>query len=227
MTVVADGRIAILAAGQIHGTVALPGKRNWSIVKISNGDLMGEAQSKGPGNGERDPRTVVAIMLGGRAGTSLFPLTKHRANSAVLIGGAYRLIDVPMSNCIKSGINKVYIFTQFNSASLNRHLAKAYNFGNGLDFGDGHIEDQRSKEIEDVLILSGDHLYRMDYLDFVQPNVIKISNNNKYLGTVLGLSRDEAEKKPYIASMGVYVFKKDILLNLLRCISRPPPFIVN
>ncbi|KAF2287906.1 hypothetical protein GH714_003142 [Hevea brasiliensis] len=148
---------------------------------------------------KRDPRTVVAVILGGGAGTRLFPLTKRRAKPAVPIGGAYRLIDVPMSNCINSGINKVYILTQFNSQSLNRHLARAYNFGNGVNFGRGYIEvlaatqtpgeegkkwfqgtadavrqfhwlfeDPRSKEIEDVLILSGDHLYRMDYLDFVQ-----------------------------------------------------------
>ncbi|KAJ0565788.1 putative glucose-1-phosphate adenylyltransferase [Helianthus annuus] len=108
----------------------------------------------------------------------------------VLIGGAYRLIDVPMSNCINSGINKVYILTQFNSASLNRHLARAYNFGNGALSAtqtpgeEGKrwfqgttdavrqfhwlFEDARSKDIEDVLILSVDHLYRMDYMGKVE-----------------------------------------------------------
>ncbi|KAG5240853.1 ADP-glucose pyrophosphorylase family protein [Salix suchowensis] len=235
----------------------------------------------------RDPRTVVAVILGGGAGTRLFPLTKRRAKPAVPIGGAYRLIDVPMSNCINSGINKVYILTQYNSASLNRHLARAYNFGNGVNFGDGFVEalaatqtpgeagkkwfqgtadavrqfhwlfeGPRSKEIEDVLILSGDHLYRMDYMDFVQNHrqggaditlsclpmddsrasdfgLMKIDNKGRVLSfsekpkgvdlkamqvdtTVLGLSKEEALKKPYIASMGVYVFKKEILLNLLR-----------
>ncbi|XP_022138307.1 glucose-1-phosphate adenylyltransferase large subunit 3, chloroplastic/amyloplastic-like [Momordica charantia] len=236
---------------------------------------------------KRDPRTVVAVILGGGAGTRLFPLTKQRAKPAVPIGGAYRLIDVPMSNCINSGINKVYILTQFNSTSLNRHLARAYNFGSGVTLGDGYIEvlaatqtpgeagkrwfqgtadavrqfhwlfeDARSKEIEDVLILSGDHLYRMDYMDFVQNHrqsgaditlscipiddrrasdfgLMKIDNSGRVLSfsekpkgkdlkamevdtTVLGLSKDEALKKPYIASMGVYVFKKEILLNILR-----------
>jgi glucose-1-phosphate adenylyltransferase len=58
----------------------------------------------------------------------------------VPIGGAYRLIDVPMSNCINSGINKVYILTQFNSTSLNRHLSRAYDFSNGVAFGDGFVE---------------------------------------------------------------------------------------
>ncbi|WCJ23701.1 Glucose-1-phosphate adenylyltransferase large subunit 1 chloroplastic [Euphorbia peplus] len=236
---------------------------------------------------KRDPKTVVAIILGGGAGTRLFPLTKRRAKPAVPIGGAYRLIDVPMSNCINSGVNKIYILTQFNSASLNRHLARAYNFGNGINFGDGFVEalaatqtpglegkrwfqgtadavrqfhwlfeDAKGKEIEDVLILSGDHLYRMDYMDFVQNHrqsgaditisslpmddsrasdfgLMKIDNKGRVLSfrekpkgkelnamavdtTVLGLSKEEAEKKPYIASMGVYVFKKEILLNLLR-----------
>ncbi|XP_006850725.2 glucose-1-phosphate adenylyltransferase large subunit 3, chloroplastic/amyloplastic isoform X1 [Amborella trichopoda] len=236
---------------------------------------------------KRNPRSVVAVILGGGAGTRLFPLTKRRAKPAVPIGGAYRLIDVPMSSCINSGINKIYILTQFNSASLNRHLSRAYNFGNGVNFGDGFVEalaatqtpgeagmkwfqgtadavrqfhwlfeDAKGKEIEDVLILSGDHLYRMDYMDFVQDHrksgaditisclpmddsrasdfgLMKIDNKGRVLSfsekpkgdelramevdtTVLGLSQEEAEKKPYIASMGVYVFKKEILLNLLR-----------
>ncbi|XP_073014479.1 glucose-1-phosphate adenylyltransferase large subunit 3, chloroplastic/amyloplastic-like [Typha latifolia] len=236
---------------------------------------------------KRNPGSVVAVILGGGAGTRLFPLTKRRAKPAVPIGGAYRLIDVPMSNCINSGINKVYILTQFNSASLNRHLARAYNFGNGVTFGDGFVEvlaatqtpgeagkkwfqgtadavrqfhwlfeDAKGKEIEDVLILSGDHLYRMDYMDFIQNHresgaditisclpmddsrasdfgLMNIDNKGRVISfsekpkgddlkamevdtTILGLSREEAEKKPYIASMGVYVFKKEILLNLLR-----------
>lgn len=63
------------------------------------------------------------------------------------IGGAYRLIDVPMSNCINSGINKIYILTQFNSASLNRHLARAYNFGSSMNFGDGYVEVTRCFEL--------------------------------------------------------------------------------
>ncbi|GLT78450.1 hypothetical protein SLA2020_499860 [Shorea laevis] len=250
-------------------------------------DVLGESKLRDLEMEKLDARTVVAVILGGGAGTRLFPLTKQRAKPAVPIGGAYRLIDVPMSNCINSGINKVYILTQFNSASLNRHLSRAYNFGSGLSFGDGYMEvlaatqtpgqagkswfqgtadavrqfhwlfeDARSKDIEDILILSGDHLYRMDYMDFVQNHrqsgaditisclpigdsrasdfgLMKIDNKGRVLSfsekpkgqdlkamavdtTVLGLSKDEADKKPYIASMGVYVFKKEILLNLLR-----------
>jgi glucose-1-phosphate adenylyltransferase len=86
--------------------------------------------------------TPTAVILGGGAGTRLFPLTANRAKPAVPIGGAYRLIDVPMSNCINSGISKIYILTQYNSTSLNRHLARTYNFGaGGVRFGgEGFVE---------------------------------------------------------------------------------------
>ncbi|KAG6499125.1 glucose-1-phosphate adenylyltransferase large subunit 3, chloroplastic/amyloplastic-like [Zingiber officinale] len=259
------------------------------VVRMSvvTTDVASDVKFKDVDPQRRDPGTVVAVILGGGAGTRLFPLTKRRAKPAVPIGGAYRLIDVPMSNCINSGINKVYILTQFNSASLNRHLARAYNFSNGVSFGDGFVEvlaatqtpgqegkrwfqgtadavrqfhwlfeDAKGKDIEDVVILSGDHLYRMDYMDFVQSHrqsgaditiscipmddsrasdfgLMKIDNKGRIISfsekpkgedlkamevdtTVLGLSKEDAAKKPYIASMGVYVFKKDLLLNLLR-----------
>lgn len=239
------------------------------------------------GHQEADPKSVASIILGGGAGTRLFPLTSHRAKPAVPIGGCYRLIDIPMSNCINSGINKIFIMTQFNSASLNRHLARTYNFGNGINFGDGFVEvlaatqtpgesgmnwfqgtadavrqftwvfeDAKNKNIEHILILSGDHLYRMNYMDFVQKHIdtgaditvscvpmddsrasdyglmkidktgriIKFSEKPKGVNleamkvdtTILGLSHQEAKKSPYIASMGVYVFNRDILLKLLR-----------
>nr|CAD1823931.1 unnamed protein product [Ananas comosus var. bracteatus] len=82
-----------------------------------------------------DPKSVASIILGGGAGKQLFPLTSTRATPAVPVGGCYRLIDIPMSNCINSGINKIFIMTQFNSASLNRHIYRTYNFGNGINFG--------------------------------------------------------------------------------------------
>lgn len=90
--------------------------------------------------------SVLAVILGGGAGTRLYPLTKNRAKPAVPIGGAYRLIDVPMSNCINSGISKIYILTQFNSTSLNRHLARTYNMGtSGVRFGgDSFVEVRRA-----------------------------------------------------------------------------------
>lgn len=234
-----------------------------------------------------DPKTVAAIILGGGAGTRLFPLTRRRAKPAVPIGGCYRLIDVPMSNCINSGINKIYILTQFNSQSLNRHLARTYDFGNGVNFGDGFVEvlaatqtpgeygkrwfqgtadavrqfiwlfeDAKLRHIENMLILSGDHLYRMDYMDFVQKHIdsgadisvscipmddsrasdfglMKIDETGRIRHflekpkgeslkkmqvdtTILGLSPQDAKKFPYIASMGIYLFKTDVLLKLLR-----------
>lgn len=71
-------------------------------------------------------QTVLGIILGGGAGSRLYPLTKKRAKPAVPLGANYRLIDIPVSNCINSGVNKIYCLTQFNSASLNRHLSQAY-----------------------------------------------------------------------------------------------------
>ncbi|KAF5740783.1 glucose-1-phosphate adenylyltransferase large subunit 1-like isoform X1 [Tripterygium wilfordii] len=236
---------------------------------------------------QANPKNVASIILGGGAGTRLFPLTSRRAKPAVPIGGCYRLIDIPMSNCINSGIKKIFILTQFNSFSLNRHLARTYNFGNGVSFGDGFVEvlaatqtpgeagkkwfqgtadavrqfiwvfeDAKNKNVENVLILSGDHLYRMDYMDFVQKHIdtnaditvscvpmddsrasdyglMKIDNIGRIIQfaekpkgndlkamqvdtSLLGLPLQDAMKFPYIASMGVYVFKTEVLLKLLR-----------
>ncbi|GAB2267316.1 Glucose-1-phosphate adenylyltransferase large subunit 1 [Dionaea muscipula] len=232
-----------------------------------------------------DPKNVASIILGGGAGTHLFPLTSRTATPAVPVGGCYRLIDIPMSNCINSGINKIFILTQFNSASLHRHITRTYH-GNGINFGDGFVEvlaatqtpgeagmnwfqgtadavrqflwlfeDARNKEIENVLILSGDQLYRMDYMELVRNHIdrnaditiscvpvdesrpsdyglMKIDREGRVSKfcekpkdadlkvmqvdtRLLGLSREEAMGKPYIASMGVYVFKMDVLLELL------------
>lgn len=236
---------------------------------------------------EADPKTVTSIILGGGAGTRLFPLTKTRAKPAVPIGGCYRLIDVPMSNCINSGLNKIYILTQFNSQSLNRHIARTYNLGSGMNFGDGFVEvlaatqtpgesgnkwfqgtadavrqfawlfeDAKHRHIENILILCGDHLYRMDYMDFVQKHIssgadisvsslpvddsrasdfglIKIDKSGRIkhflekpkgadlrsmrVDTAIpGLSAQDVNRFPYLASMGIYLFKTDVLLKLLR-----------
>ncbi|KAJ7967304.1 Glucose-1-phosphate adenylyltransferase [Quillaja saponaria] len=233
-----------------------------------------------------DPKNVASIILGGGAGTKLFPLTNRAATPAVPVGGCYRLIDIPMSNCINSGINKIFVLTQFNSASLNRHMARTY-FGNGVNFGDGFVEvlaatqtsgetgmkwfqgtadavrqfiwvfeDAKNRNIENVLILSGDHLYRMDYMDFVQSHIdrnaditlscaavgdsraseyglVKIDDRGRIAQfsekpkgadlkamqvdtTLIGLTPQDAAQSPFIASMGVYVFKTDVLLKLLR-----------
>jgi len=137
-------------------------------------------------------KRVLGIILGGGAGTRLYPLTKLRAKPAVPLAGKYRLIDIPISNCVNSDINKIYVLTQFNSASLNRHITRTYNFS-GLT--EGFVEVLAAQQtpsdstswfqgtadavrkylwlfeewkIDQYLILSGDHLYRMDYSDFVQ-----------------------------------------------------------
>lgn len=224
-------------------------------------------------------KKVLGIILGGGAGTRLYPLTKFRAKPAVPLAGKYRLIDIPVSNCINSEIFKIYVLTQFNSASLNRHLTRTYSFAG---FTEGFVEvlaPQKTPsssswfqgtadavrqyqwlfeewDIDEYLILSGDHLYRMDYRQFVERHretgadvtlsvvpmeergasafgLMKIDETGKIIDfsekpkgeslkqmavdtTVLGLDTDQAKQKPYIASMGIYVFKKQVLLDLLK-----------
>ena len=224
-------------------------------------------------------KRVLAIILGGGAGTRLYPLTKLRAKPAVPLAGKYRLIDIPVSNCINSEILKIYVLTQFNSASLNRHLSRTYNFSG---FIDGFVEvlaAQQTTEnpqwfqgtadavrqylwilkewdVDEYLILSGDHLYRMDYSLFVQRHretnaditlsvvpidekradafgLMKIDDNGRVIDfsekpkgealkrmqvdtTILGLTPEQAKQSPYIASMGIYVFKKEVLEKLLQ-----------
>lgn len=224
-------------------------------------------------------KRVLAIILGGGAGTRLYPLTKQRAKPAVSLAGKYRLIDIPVSNCINSGILKIYVLTQFNSTSLNRHIARAYNFS---VFSDGFVEvlaAQQTQEnpswfqgtadavrqylwllkdwdVDEYLILSGDHLYRMDYGKFVEHHretgaditlsvlpideerassfgLMKIDDSGRVINfsekpkgdalkqmqvdtTTLGLDAEAAKIKPYIASMGIYIFKKQVLIDLLQ-----------
>ena len=225
-------------------------------------------------------KRVLGIVLGGGAGTRLFPLTKMRAKPAVPLAGKYRLIDIPVSNCINSGINKIYVLTQFNSASLNRHISQTYNLSSG--FGQGFVEVLAAQQtpdspswfegtadavrkyewlfqewdVDEVLILSGDQLYRMDYRLFVEEHRrsgadVSVSAlpvdaeqaegfglmrtdesgwirrfKEKPKGAELqemqvdtasmGLSATEAARRPYLASMGIYVFKRDVLFNLLK-----------
>jgi glucose-1-phosphate adenylyltransferase len=224
-------------------------------------------------------KKVLAIILGGGAGTRLYPLTKLRAKPAVPIAGKYRLIDIPVSNCINSEIYKIYVLTQFNSASLNRHIARAYSFSG---FTEGFVEvlaAQQTAEnpnwfqgtadavrqylwlmqewdVDEYLILSGDHLYRMDYRQFVERHretgaditlsvlpidekrasdfgLLKIDDKGRVMSfsekpkgdalkemqvdtTTLGLSPEQAKKSPYIASMGIYVFNRDVMVKLLE-----------
>jgi glucose-1-phosphate adenylyltransferase len=222
----------------------------------------------------------LAIILGGGAGTRLYPLTKLRAKPAVPLGAKYRLIDIPISNCINSEIQRIYVLTQFNSASLNRHIARTYAIS-GAGVSQGFVEvlaAQQTQEnpswfegtadavrkylwlfaewdVDQYLILSGDHLYRMNYADFIQRHrdtkaditlsvvpvdeqrasdfgLMKIDKNGRVLSfsekpkgaalkamqvdtTTLGLPADKAKECPYVASMGIYVFEKQVLHDLL------------
>ena len=135
-------------------------------------------------------QNTLAVILGGGRGTRLYPLTRLRAKPAVPIAGKYRLIDIPISNCINSGINRIFVLTQFLSASLHRHVYQTYKFDafskgfvellpaeqtlTNTDWYQGTADAVRrqmqrflSRGPEDALILAGDHLYRMDYSEFV------------------------------------------------------------
>src|SRR6202790_3942603 len=137
---------------------------------------------------------VLALILGGGQGARLFPLTQHRFKPAVPIGGKYRLIDIPVSNCLHADIRRIFVLTQFNSASLNRHISQTYR----MDlFSHGFVEILAAKQTptnphwfqgtadavrqgtrhfarydaDYYLILAGDHLYRMDYREMVDAHV--------------------------------------------------------
>jgi glucose-1-phosphate adenylyltransferase len=221
---------------------------------------------------------VLSVILGGGAGSRLYPLTKERAKPAVPIGGKYRLIDIPISNCLNSGINRMFVLTQYLSASLNRHISWTYNnlgfFSRGwvqilaAEQGLGRMDEQawyqgtadavrkQLFEIEhvgakEILILSGDHLYRMDYAGFIRqhresgadlsiavqpvgadqaPRLgIMVTNEEGWITrfaekpsdpTVLAsLKSGNDPQNPYLASMGIYVFDRQVLHDLLMQIS--------
>jgi glucose-1-phosphate adenylyltransferase len=225
-------------------------------------------------------RSVLSLILGGGQGARLFPLTQLRAKPAVPVAGKYRLIDIPISNCINSAINRIYVVTQFMSVSLHRHIAHTYKFDM---FNHGFVEvlaaqqtmegakwyqgtadavRQNLRQIEedpctDVLILSGDQLYRMDYRELVkthtEPNaditiaVIPVPESHVAGFGILQIDETgriksfiekprvadrehepfytpgewieargiKAEGRHYLASMGIYLFKRDVLLDLL------------
>jgi glucose-1-phosphate adenylyltransferase len=221
---------------------------------------------------------VVAVILGGGAGSRLFPLTQPRSKPAVPLGGKYRLIDVPVSNCINSEIRQIFVLTQYNSASLNRHIARTYRFSS---FSPGSVEvlaaEQtrdnpewfqgtadavrqtlphiRDRRVDTLLILSGDHLYRMDYRQFLRRHyetnadvtvsvipstyedaqgfgLLKTDDDGRIVEfkekpkgdaleamrvdtTKFGLTAEDSEKRPFLASMGIYVFDYERLVSLL------------
>jgi glucose-1-phosphate adenylyltransferase len=224
-------------------------------------------------------QNMVAVILGGGKGSRLFPLTRDRAKPAVPLAGKYRLIDIAVSNCINSGVRQMYVLTMYQSASLNKHLLSAYRFDG---FSDGFVdvlaaEQTRASEdwfqgtadavrqsmihinntpARNVLILSGDQLYRMDYNDFehhhnrsraeitiaVKPvgreeawgfGLLKTDRSGRIVQftekpktdeeldsmrvdtTVFGLTTEQAERRPFLASMGIYLFKPKTLNTLL------------
>src|ERR1700747_3033306 len=129
---------------------------------------------------------TLAIIMGGGAGTRLFPLTKDRAKPAVPLGGKYRIVDIPISNCLNSGLRSIYVLTQFNTMSLHRHIQASYKFDNfsrsfvdilaaqqtpeGSQWSQGTADAVRQnmrffleRPYDYYLILSGDQLYRMDF----------------------------------------------------------------
>src|SRR3954471_16725946 len=139
-------------------------------------------------------QSVIAVILGGGAGSRLYPLTASRSKPAVPIAGKYRLVDIPISNCINSNINRMFVLTQYNSASLNKHIKNTYQFS---QFGNGFVDilaaeqtpdspgwfqgtadavRQSLKHIEKnnfeyVLILSGDQLYQMDFAEMIAHHI--------------------------------------------------------
>ncbi len=218
--------------------------------------------------------STIAVILGGGRGSRLYPLTGHRSKPAVPVGGKYRLVDIPISNCLNSGIRKIYVLTQFNSASLNRHIKNTFNFdmfssgfvdilaaeqtADNPDWFQGTADAVRqcirhleNHEYSHVLILSGDQLYQMDYRQLLKRHkenkshltvatipvvaqdatgfgIMKTNKEGLIDNFVEKPSLDEladwgsdvpepyrSQDKHYLASMGIYVFNRKTLLNLL------------
>jgi glucose-1-phosphate adenylyltransferase len=220
-------------------------------------------------------KQTVAIILGGGAGSRLYPLTASRSKPAVPIGGKYRLVDIPISNCINSNLNRIFVLTQFNSASLNQHIKNTYHFS---AFSSGFVDILAAEQTPDnpgwfqgtadavrqslrhlakmdfeyVLILSGDQLYQMDFSEMIEAH--KNSGAALTIATIPVTEREAPEfgilksneaqvitsfvEKPkkeilsewvsdtgalmqsqgrnYLASMGIYVFNKEILYEFLN-----------
>ncbi len=223
-------------------------------------------------------RDVLVLILGGGQGTRLYPLTHMRSKPAVPIGGKYRLIDIPISNCLHVDLRRIFVLTQFNSASLNRHIAQTYRldlfsrgwveilaaeqtpdnanwFQGTADAVRQALQHFRSYEASYYLILAGDHLYRMDFADMIREHVDRraditvaaqpVSHEDAPAMGVLRFDRDGQiaafeEKpapdrlreigssvpagatfaasdadKPFVASMGIYVFSREVLFEVL------------
>lgn len=220
-------------------------------------------------------KSVVAVILGGGAGSRLYPLTASRSKPAVPIAGKYRLVDIPISNCINSNINRMFVLTQFNSASLNKHIKNTYHFS---AFSTGFVDILAAEQTPDnagwfqgtadavrqslrhisnlefdyILILSGDQLYQMDFSEMMAAHkekgadisiatipvddrdapefgILKTDENNYITSFIEKPKKDvlpdwvsdtgvEMQKlgKHYQASMGIYIFSKQVLYDLLN-----------
>ncbi len=225
-------------------------------------------------------REVLSLILGGGRGTRLYPLTKLRSKPAVPVAGKYRLIDIPISNCINSGFSRVYVLTQFLSVSLHRHIANTYKFdpfsrsfvevlaaqqtNESADWYQGTADAVRQQvryvqedPCENVLILSGDQLYRMDFSQMLKTHresnadvtlavlpvvkeqtpelgLARLDTSGRIVGFVEKPKKEEQlaglELSPqwlrqrgihdparnYLANMGIYLFKRPVLLDLLN-----------
>lgn len=223
---------------------------------------------------ERATNSVIAVILGGGAGTRLYPLTAARSKPAVPIAGKYRLVDIPISNCINSNIHRMFVLTQFNSASLNKHIKNTYHFS---AFSAGFVDILAAEQTPDnpgwyqgtadavrqslrhiknndfdyILILSGDQLYQMDFGVMLKNHIKKGADIS--IATIPVADREAPEfgilktddehyitsfiEKPkkdilhewssdtgpqmqqagrnYLASMGIYIFNRNIMQNLL------------
>ena len=230
-------------------------------------------------------QNVITLVLGGGRGSRLQPLTKYRSKPAVPLAGKYRLIDIPLSNCINSGLRRIYVLTQFLSVSLHRHIRQTYRFDQfsggyvellaaqqtmegGTDWYEGTADAVRKnvryleqRGIDYVLILSGDQLYRMNYLDMVHTHtqsgadvtiaalpvdreaakafgIMRINNSGCVQGFVEKPQTDEeiesvsmptewfkqqgfddTSNRDCLASMGIYLFNRDLLVEALRTTS--------
>lgn len=219
--------------------------------------------------------SVVAVIMGGGAGSRLYPLTASRSKPAVPIAGKYRLVDIPISNCMNSNINRMFVLTQFNSASLNKHIKNTYHFS---AFSTGFVDILAAEQTPDnpgwfqgtadavrqslrhistldyeyILILSGDQLYQMDFgamiaahkvtgtdisiatipvneRDAPEFGIMKTNDENIITSFIEKPSKDVLkdwtsdtgaemikQERPYLASMGIYVFSKKVLDDLLK-----------
>ena len=216
-------------------------------------------------------KDVLCVIMGGGRGTRLYPLTKERCKPAVPVAGKYRLIDIPISNCINSGFNKIYVLTQFNSESLNKHIVRTYELG---PFSGGFVEIMAAEQTMDdtewfqgtadavrrclkhfddplfkyIIVLSGDQLYKInlqEMLNFhkekraeitlacnprygkeglIDLGIIKLGENNrivdffekpKNLDELEGVATMIDGRKSFLVSMGIYIFNKEVLIELL------------